>query len=100
VRRADFHITAGKDEVGVWDTPGGGQRVFCKRCATRLCNYPRKFPNRMSLVVATLAEEIEQAPVAHVNVESKAPWYEIPNGALQFEALPPNAAAALDDAES
>ena len=54
----------------------------------------------MSLVVATLDEELDQAPVAHVNVESKAPWYEIAEGALQFDALPPNAQAALDDAES
>ena len=96
VRRADFRFTVGEEEVVTWDTPGGGQRVFCGRCATRICNYPKKFPGSMSLVVASLDEEIEQAPVAHVNVESKAPWYEITGDAPQFDALPPNTQAALD----
>jgi len=100
VKRADFQITAGEDEVRSWETPGGGQRVFCGRCATRLGNLPKKFPTHMSLVVATLDTEMDQPPVAHVNVESKAPWYEIADGGPQFDALPPGAAEALDNSVS
>ena len=100
VRRDDFRFTAGEEEVVTWDTPGGGQRVFCGRCATRICNHPKKFPGFMSLVVASLDEEIGQAPVMHINVESKAPWYEIPDGVPRFDALPTDAQAALDEAAS
>jgi hypothetical protein len=53
----------------------------------------------VSLVVASLDEEPEQGPVMHINVESKAAWYEIRDGLPQHEALPPEARRALDAAD-
>jgi len=99
IRRSDLHFTAGKELLTVWDTAGGGQRVFCSRCGTRIGNYPRKYPGSVSLVLGTLDAELERGPVAHVNVESKAPWYEIADGAPQFDALPKGAEEALAKGE-
>ncbi len=89
VARADFHWLAGQEKVGVLDTPGGGTREFCVCCGTRFFNGPRIAPESISLVVGTLDEEWVEAPVAHVNVESKASWYEISDGAIQYPRLPP-----------
>ena len=48
------------------------------------------------VLVASLDEEPTAHPVMHINVESKAPWYEILDDSPQFQGLPPAAKAVLD----
>lgn len=96
VRRADLRFTAGEQELRIWESPSGGQRVFCGRCGTRIGSQSRNFPANLSLVVASLDDDIGQPPVAHVNLESKAPWYEIRDAAPQFPGLPPGALEAWE----
>jgi hypothetical protein len=100
VRSADFRFTSGEEAVKVYETPGGGARSFCSLCGTRIANHPRKFPASLSVVLGTLADELERPPVLHINVESKARWFEIPDGAPRFDALPPAADTALDRNEA
>lgn len=44
------------------------------------------------VVVSSLLEEFQQAPWAHINIESKAPWFEIGDDLPQFDAWPPSGA--------
>ncbi len=88
VDKTAFHFTAGEEHTRIFDTPGGGARCFCQLCGTRICNYPRVMPDQLSLLVETLDEGIDQAPSLHINVESKASWYEIADEQPQFDALP------------
>ena len=46
-------------------------------------------------MVASLDVEPEEGPVMHINVESKAPWYEILDDLPQYEGLPPQAETVL-----
>jgi hypothetical protein len=90
VRRVDFRITAGAGALKAWTSPrSGDQRLFCDQCGTRIANRTAQLPAHLMLVVATLDEEIDESPVAHINLESKALWYEIRDGAAQFDGLPP-----------
>jgi len=93
VPSAALRWTAGASEIVEWKTPAGGRRAFCGRCATRLYNRPKRFPEHVSLVVGCLDPETGRGPEAHINVESKAPWYEIRDGLPQFDALPKGPAA-------
>ncbi len=65
-------ITSGEDNIARHDG-----RYFCGNCGTRLFNRSDSFPHATSLVVTSLIEEPSTPPVAHMNIESKAPWYEI-----------------------
>lgn len=47
------------------------------------------------LVVASLDNEPQGGPAMHLNVESKAPWYEILDDLPQYQGLPPQAAGVL-----
>jgi len=96
VRRADLRLTAGGDSLREFATPGVGVRVFCERCGTRLYNCAASNPDFAALVVASLDEEPQRGPAVHVNVESKAPWYEIRDDLPQFRGLPPGAERALE----
>ena len=88
VSRSQFVWLEGEEHVRRFHTPGGGTREFCSLCGTRFFNGPRIAPEMISLVLASFDEEWTQSPVAHVNVETKAPWYEIRDGAPQHPRLP------------
>lgn len=96
IMRDALRWTSGEALISKYETPGGGSRFFCSRCGTRLYNSPASFPELMSLVVGTLDEELVDGPTAHINVESKAAWFEIGDGAPQFDALPKSAERVLE----
>jgi len=84
VPRSAFRITAGEALLGAYV----GRR-FCSRCATRLFNVAESIPDQIALVVASLEQEPTQAPALHLNLESKAPWYEILDDKPCFAGFPP-----------
>jgi hypothetical protein len=88
VRHSDLRVTAGEEHVRELASAGGA-RCFCARCGGRLWNRAASLPDFLVLLVATLDREPETAPILHVNVESKAPWYEILDAAPQHVSLPP-----------
>jgi hypothetical protein len=96
IPRESLRWTSGEDSIVEYATPGGGMRCFCSRCGTRLYNSPRSFPGLMSLVAGTLDDELTLGPVAHINVESKASWFEITDACPQFDALPKAAERVLE----
>jgi hypothetical protein len=73
-----------------------GTRHFCGRCGGRLFNRPSSTERLLLLVVATLDAEPHTKPIMHVNVESKAPWYDILDGSPQYPSLPPAPTGASD----
>ncbi len=87
VSGANFRITAGEDAVREYQT-GTGSRFSCERCGGRLFNRAESMPGFTTLSIATLDREPSEAPQMHINVESKAPWYEILDGLPQFDGLP------------
>lgn len=94
VRSSALRITAG--EVQVREYPSReGFRTFCERCGGRLFNRPASNPELTMLLVASLDDEPENPPVMHINIESKAPWYEILDDLPQHEGLPPQAGKML-----
>jgi hypothetical protein len=87
-----LHITAGAASIARHEG-----RYFCRTCGSRLFNRSESHPQATSLVVTSLAREHETTlpPVAHLNVESKAPWYTILDDAPQFPGFPPGIEAAM-----
>ena len=87
VARSALRITAGEGEIARYVG-----RHFCRRCATRLYNSSDSMPERLVLVAASLDPEPREGPVLHINLESKAPWYEILDGRPGFDGFPPGSA--------
>ena len=91
-----FRVTRGETVLRSYAT-GTGQRFFCGNCGGRLFTRPDVAPHLTNLLVSTLDDEPAHAPALHVNVESKAPWYEIRDDLRQYEALPPMGGAESAD---
>ncbi len=85
--RSSFRWTSSSAEPATFKTPLGSVRHFCENCATPVCNFPAE-PALLCLVVASLDEDLDQAPWAHVNLENKASWFTIADDLPQFEAYP------------
>ena len=95
VPAAALRLSQGADAVREHATPGVGRRAFCDRCGTRLWARGESMPGYLSLAIASLDEQPERGPVMHINVESKARWYEIRDGLPQHAGLPPAARQAI-----
>ncbi len=90
VATKDLRVIAGEDVIVRHEG-----RHFCGACGTRLYNRGQSSPGATSLVVASLDEDPTESPVAHVNVESKAAWYEILDDKPQYPGFPPGVDAAM-----
>lgn len=66
----------------------GGYRAFCRHCGTRLMNYAPDKSLYFSVTLSTVDTPADIQPVAHLNVESKAPWCTPYEGLPQYPGIP------------
>ncbi len=85
--RSGFALLSSSGEPVRFVTPQGSVRHFCGACGSPIYNLPRE-PEILCLVVSSLDTELERSPWAHVNVESKAPWFAIGDALPQFPGMP------------
>lgn len=64
-------------------------RSFCRVCGSRLFNRSDDHPDVVMLIVTALDDEPTAAPAMHLNVESKAPWFEILDDRPRHAAFAP-----------
>ena len=64
-------------------------RSFCRVCGARLFNRSEDHPGVTMLIVTSLDEEPTASPVMHLNLESKAPWFEILDDCPRYQAFAP-----------
>jgi ADP-ribosyl-[dinitrogen reductase] hydrolase len=74
-------------EPSMFVTPLGNHRHFCARCASPIYNSAPGV-DLACVIVPSLVEPSRAMPWAHVNAESRAPWFEIQDRLPQFEAWP------------
>jgi hypothetical protein len=88
-KRSEFRLLAGEDLLSRYESTPGSFRCFCSRCGSRVCGMFAGEPDTIAIALGTLDEDPQIRPVAHVFVGSKAPWYEITDDLMQFDAWPP-----------
>ena len=67
----------------------GGYRAFCSECGSRLMNYAPDKSFYLSVTLSTVDSPSNLKPIAHANIESKAPWCEPYDGVVSFPGMPP-----------
>ncbi|MFK7802536.1 MAG: GFA family protein [Anaerolineae bacterium] len=88
----DVQITAGEDNLALYGSSAGNWRKFCKTCGCHLFMVVDQFPEKIYVWVASLDGGAHPGhpadKEAHIFVESKAPWEQIPAETLQYAAMP------------
>lgn len=85
-------ITKGEDLLSEYENALGSLRGFCSKCGSRLMNYAHDKTAYLCIVLASIDTPVEFKPLAHVNLESKAPWHEPDASIPSFQGLPDNIA--------
>ena len=84
---ADPVRMTGRDHVVRWESSPGFHRCFCGTCGSVVPGDA--YEGAMFLPVGNFDGDPAARPVAHIFVASKAPWYEITDSLLRFDAYPP-----------
>ena len=83
-----FSVTSGEMQIRELNFPKNpsGARCFCGgHLYIRL-----PVPGLINVAIHTLDQEPQEDVGVHINVESKAPWDEIPEGREQYTTIPPD----------
>lgn len=89
VRTRYFEITSGLDRVSEYESSPGKFRAFCSRCGSPIYSRSTGDPDSRNVRLGTLDSDPERRPLAHVWVDSKAPWYSITDSLPQYREGPP-----------
>ena len=95
IPRSSLHITSGESSFHKHEVKAGF-RGFCGNCGTRLFNGLNHGGGVVTLIVSTLDQDPLEAPVMHINVESKAEWHSITDDLPQYQTRPKDMAAAFE----
>ncbi|TLX58175.1 GFA family protein [Stutzerimonas nosocomialis] len=71
-----FHLTRGKDQLGVYHSSEHVTRTFCRHCGANL-QFVDNRDHSIGVAAGTLDSALSVVPQSHIYVGSKAPWYEI-----------------------
>ena len=91
LRASQLSVTSGETQIREFTIPENpsGARCGCGTCGGRL--YIRlPVPGLINVAINTLDQEPHEDVGVHINVESKAPWDEIPEGREQYTTIPPD----------
>ncbi|MGQ0457943.1 MAG: GFA family protein [Hyphomicrobium sp.] len=84
VTKQNFKLVAGEDHIRWYAATGHADRGFCVHCGSSLFWRPRD-GSRISVLAGALDPPTGLVTSAHIFVASKSDYYEIADGAEQFE---------------
>jgi len=85
----DFVITAGADALKTFVAETGLHRSFCGNCGSPIISHREGVP-QVRVRLGTLDSSLAQGPQAHIYVDSKAGWCELPEDGLpRYPEAPP-----------
>lgn len=80
-----FHITEGKEQLGVYHSSPEVTRTFCKHCGANLQFVTSQDHHELGIAAGTLDSPLPSPSQAHIFVGSKADWYDIRDGLPQHD---------------
>lgn len=89
VNTDEFEITAGRDQLGHYETSPGKVRHFCRICASPVYSSNEASPDRLRLRLGILDSDIIERPLSHNFVSSKANWEDLDAELPRYDAHEP-----------
>ncbi|MBU1666288.1 MAG: GFA family protein [Gammaproteobacteria bacterium] len=88
-RASDFNILTGEEALTGYESTPGQTRYFCKICGSPILSRTAAKPEQVRVRLGAIDSDIEERPMAHIFVTSKANWEEITGDLPQYEAYEP-----------
>lgn len=86
----EFKIVEGKDKLGAYMTSVGKYRHFCSVCASPVYSSNDTVPDKIRLRLGILDSNIDERPISHNFVTSKANWEDLDSSLPRYDAHEPS----------
>ena len=85
-----FNFISGEGELTGYESTPGQTKYFCKHCGSPIISKSESSPNKVRVRLGTIESDINERPIAHIFVTSKANWEEIAGDLPQYESFEPS----------
>jgi len=89
VEAKDFRILSGEDALSGYESTPGQTKYFCRICGSPILSKAKSRPSQVRVRLGTIDSDIDERPMAHIFVTSKANWEEITGDMPQYEGHEP-----------
>jgi len=73
---SDFHVEAGAESLGRFETKLGGERTFCARCGSTLTMHVPHQPDEIDVALGSLDQPDRVSPGFHIFFADKVAWFD------------------------
>jgi len=84
VAKSDFKFLTGADNLTGFDATPGQTKSFCKTCGSPIMSQQIERPDVVRIRLGTIESAIDERPIAHTYVDSKANWETISGDLPQY----------------
>ncbi|HEX7812560.1 MAG TPA: GFA family protein [Burkholderiales bacterium] len=88
VKRSDFALLSGGEDIASYQSSSEVTRTFCRKCGATLQFIRATRPNTFALALGTLDDDPGIRPSMHIHIETQVPWLEINDGLPQHIGHP------------
>lgn len=90
IKTNEFNITSGQDSLSIFSFKPGRNRHFCAKCGCPVFSSNEQDPERLRIRLGILDSDIEERPISHNFVSSKANWEDLDAQLPRYDAFEPN----------
>ncbi|WP_105168600.1 GFA family protein [Pseudoalteromonas sp. T1lg23B] len=90
VNRDEVHVISGQDAIKYFEFKPGRKRHFCVHCASPLFSSNADLPSKLRIRLGILDSDIEERPISHNFVTSKANWEDLDATLPRYEGFEPS----------
>lgn len=84
-----FHLIQGEEELTGYESSPGQTKYFCRHCGSPILSRNRARPNQVRVRLGTIDSDIDERPMAHIFVGSKANWEDICGELPRYDSYEP-----------
>lgn len=85
VEAGSFRLVSGEQLLTAYEPSPGYAKLFCSRCGSPIISRDTCKPGVVRVRLGTIESDIQERPMAHIFVGSKANWEEVCGSIPQFE---------------
>jgi hypothetical protein len=90
INATDFEVSSGKDSLSTFSFKPGRNRHFCSRCGTPVYSSNAQDPGRYRIRLGIIDTDIDERPISHNFVSSKANWEDLDGQLPRYDAFEPS----------
>ena len=84
-----FVLPSGEDKLTGYESSPGQVKYFCRICGSPIVSRNAARPGQVRIRLGTVESDIEERPMAHIFVSSKANWDELTDDLPKYDGYEP-----------